>query len=238
MNVRAQLLTARLRLRKATLPIRYRSRTTTEITNRFHRLYFDAHLQGKTWADTHWFGVPVAKCPLDLWIYQEIVAETRPDLVLETGTFEGGSALFFASLFDLVGNGRVVTVDVEERGRPEHDRVTYLTGSSIAPEIVEQMAAHTASAGNVLVVLDSDHSREHVLAELRAYGGFVTPGSYLIVEDTNVNGHPVAPEFGPGPTEALEQFLEEDDRFVVDDSKEKFLLSFNPGGYLRRIATT
>jgi cephalosporin hydroxylase len=225
----------RLRLRKATLPIRHRSRTTAEITDRFHRLYFDAHLQGKTWADTRWFGVPTAKCPLDLWIYQEIVAEIRPDLVIETGTFEGGSALFLASLFDLIGEGRVVTVDVEARRRPEHDRITYLSGSSTAPEIVEQMSEHCANSRTVLVVLDSDHKCEHVLAELRAYGGFVTPGSYLIVEDTNVNGHPVAPEFGPGPTEAIECFLKEDDRFVVDRSKEKFLLSFNPGGYLRRL---
>ena len=89
--------------------------------DRFHKLYFDAHLQGKTWADTRWFGVPLAKCPLDLWVYQEILIETRPDLVVETGTFEGGSALFFASMFDLLGEGTVVTVDIEPRtGMPAH----------------------------------------------------------------------------------------------------------------------
>lgn len=235
MALRTWASVARLRLRRALLPLLHRSGSAKETTDRFHRLYFDAHLQGKTWADTRWLGVTLAKCPLDLWVYQEIVAETRPDLVVETGTFEGGSALFFASLFDLVGNGRVVTVDIEPRGdKPAHERITYLTGSSTAPEIVDQIRAQVAEASRVLVVLDSDHRREHVLAELHAYADFVTPGGYLVVEDTNVNGHPVAPEFGPGPMEAVERFLEQDDRFVVDRSREKFLLTFNPGGFLRR----
>ena len=239
MDLRARAQTLRLQLRQAWLPIRYRGRTTSEITDRFHRLYFDAHLQGKTWADTRWFGNAVAKCPLDLWIYQEIVVETRPDLVIETGTFKGGSALFFASMFDLIGNGQVVTVDVEQQqGLPQHERITYLTGSSTAPEIVDQMSAFAANASNVLVVLDSDHQCDHVLAELRAYSDFVSPEGYMIVEDTNVNGHPVAPEFGPGPTEAIERFLAEDDRFAVDRTQEKFLLTFNPGGYLRRQSVT
>jgi cephalosporin hydroxylase len=235
MALRAWASEARLRLRRALLPLLHRAGSTTKTTDRFHRLYFDAHLQGKTWADTRWLGVPLAKCPLDLWIYQEIVAEVCPELVVETGTFEGGSALFFASLFDLVGNGRVVTVDIEPReGRPTHERITYLTGSSTAPEIVDQVRAEVARASSVMVVLDSDHRCDHVLAELHAYGDFVTPGSYLVVEDTNVNGHPVAPEFGPGPTEALERFLATDDRFTVDRSREKLLLTFNPGGFLRR----
>jgi cephalosporin hydroxylase len=235
MDPRALISTLRLRLRRATLPLRYRATSAQDITDRFHRLYFDAHLQGKTWADTRWFGVAVAKCPLDLWVYQEIVAETKPDLVIETGTFKGGSALFFANLFDLVGRGRVVTVDTETQpNRPEHERVKYLSGSSTEDQVVDEIRALAAEASSVLVVLDSDHSRDHVLAELRAYSDLVTVGNYLIVEDTNVNGHPVAPEFGPGPTEAIEQFLAEDERFSVDRSKEKLLLSFNPGGYLRR----
>ncbi len=213
----------------------HRLRSSGEIVDRFHRLYFDAHLRGGTWADTRWLGIPVAKCPLDLWVYQEIVHETRPELLVETGTYTGGSALFFASLFDLLGAGQVVTVDTDiHEARPEHERITYLSGSSIEPRIVEQVAALAAGAERVLVVLDSDHRREHVLAELRAYADIVTPGSYLIVEDTNVNGHPVAPEFGPGPLEAVERFLAEDDRFAVDRSREKFLLTFNPSGFLRR----
>jgi cephalosporin hydroxylase len=101
-------MTARLRLRQALMPLRSRMPAARKTVERFHQLYFDAHLSGGTWADTYWLGVPLAKCPLDLWIYQEIVSHTRPDLVIETGTFKGGSALFFASLFDLAGGGDVV----------------------------------------------------------------------------------------------------------------------------------
>ena len=89
-----------------------------------------------------------------------------------------------------------------------------------------------------MVILDSDHSRDHVLAELRAYAPMVTTAQYLIVEDTNVNGNPVLPEFGPGPMEALDAFLAENDDFEPDDEREKFLLTFNPRGYLRRVSVT
>jgi cephalosporin hydroxylase len=226
---------ARVRLRKAALPLLYRPRTRTEIIERFHRLFYDERMRGGTWFNAYWLGARAQKCPLDLWVYQELVFETRPDLIVETGTYDGGSALFFASLCDLVGKGHVITIDIEPReGRPAHERITYLTGSSTAPEVVEQLRSLTAGAESVLVVLDSDHRCEHVLAELHAYADVVTGGSYLVVEDTNVNGHPVAPEHGPGPLEAVERFLAEDDRFVVDRSREKFLLTFNPSGFLRK----
>lgn len=119
-------------------------------------------------------------------------------------------------------------------GRPVHDRITYLLGSSTDPAIVATVRSHVPENGTVMVVLDSDHRRDHVLAELRAYAGMVTPGSLLIVEDTMLNGHPVHAEFGPGPMEALDAFLAEDARFSVDPLHEKFLTSFNPRGYLRR----
>jgi cephalosporin hydroxylase len=86
----------------------------------------------------------------------------------------------------------------------------------------------------VLVILDSDHSRDHVLEEMRMYADLVTPDSYLIVEDTNVNGHPVFPEFGPGPMEAVDAFLAERSDFIIDRSREKLLMTFNPGGYLKK----
>ena len=175
-----------------------------------------------------------AKCPLDLWVYQEIVAETRPDLVVETGTFEGGSALFFASLFDLLGEGNVVTVDIEPRERPPHDRITYLTGSSTAPEIVDRIKAHVAGA-----------SRQCARrARLRPPAASTCSASSRRVrglrdarELPDRRGHERQRPSGrsgvrTGPTEALERFLDDDDRFVVDRSQEKFLLTFNPGGFL------
>lgn len=219
----------------------YRPQTRQDIVDEFHKLYYDSALYGGTWQDTRWLGVQTAKCPLDLWIYQEILCEVRPDFVIESGTAEGGSALFLASMFDLLGKGRVITIDIEEHpDRPQHERITYLSGSSTSPAVlseVRRLLGRDGSAVNqrVIVLLDSDHSRDHVAAELRLYGELVSPNSYLIVEDTNVNGHPVSPEFGPGPMEAVDEFLEENGNFVVDRQREKFYMTFNPGGYLRRI---
>jgi len=203
------------------------------VVDEFHKLYYDANLFGKTWRETYWMGAHVAKCPLDLWLYQEIIFQKKPDVIVECGTLHGGSAGYMASLCDLVGSGRIITIDVREReGRPVHDRITYLTGSSTDPEIVAQVRSLIQPGESVMGILDSDHRRDHVLDELRIYKDVVSPGQYLIVEDTNLNGHPVAPEFGPGPMEALVAFLKENDEFEQDEKMEKFYLSFNPGGYL------
>jgi cephalosporin hydroxylase len=202
---------------------------------RFHRLYYDN--SGRTWTNTRWLGVPVLKCPLDLWIYQELIAQIRPDLVIECGTFQGGSALFLASCMDLVDHGRVVTVDVAHyENLPVHPRITYLVGSSLDEEIVARVRTEAEPASSVFLILDSNHTRAHVLAELELYAPLVTLGSYLVVEDTNINGHPVSLRAGPGPYEAVEEFLRRDGRFVRDTACEKFFLTFQPGGYLRRVS--
>ena len=210
-------------------------RSQAQIVDRFHELYYDAHRSGGTWYATTWLGIPVWKSPLDLWIYQEMIHEIAPDLIVETGTAFGGSALYLASLCKLMGKGHVVTIDVqEEPGRPRHERITYLHGSSISGPIVERVRA-MAYKKSVLVLLDSDHSRDHVLKELQSYAPLVTPGSYVVVEDTNLDGHPVFPEFGPGPMEAVAEFLGSDSHFEVDRTREKFLMTFNPGGFLKRV---
>jgi cephalosporin hydroxylase len=204
-----------------------------DVIDAFHRLYYEA--ADTTWKQTSWLGQPVQKCPLDLWVFQEILAETRPDLIVECGTYLGGSARFLASVCDELGAGRIVTIDVVERpGRPRHRRISYLTGSSIDEAIVDRVRRRARRARRVMAILDSDHSREHVLRELELYTPLVTPGCYLVVEDTNVNGHPVSPGFGPGPMEAVEAFLAKTDDFEVDRTRERLLLTFNPSGYLRR----
>lgn len=205
-----------------------------EVTAAFHRLY---HANGeRTYNNTHWLGVPVQKCPLDLWVFQEILFETKPDVVVETGTYKGGSAYFFASMFDLLGQGRVITIDIEDHAnKPRHPRIEYLLGSSTSPAILEQVRARLRPGDKVMVALDSDHSMAHVLEELRLYSGLVTAGNYLIVEDTHFNGHPVLPRHGPGPMEAVREFLLHTRDFQVDRDREKFGLTFNPGGYLRKI---
>ncbi len=205
------------------------------IIRQFHRLYY--HSSDQTWRDTWYRGVHVYKCPLDLWIYQELIHEIRPELVIEAGTMNGGSAYFLADLCDMVGTGRVVTIDTAPLpGRPEHDRITYVAGSSTDPAVVAQVTDLLPAPGPVLVILDSDHSCAHVFDELETYAPMVTEGSYLVVEDTNVHGHPALPTFPDGPMEAVELFLARRPDFEVDTSREKFMVTFNPRGFLRRIA--
>jgi cephalosporin hydroxylase len=220
------------RLRRLAAPLE--DRLTQRRIAAFHRLYFESH--GRTWKNTQWLGVRAYKNPLDLWVYQELVFAVKPQLIVETGTAWGGSALFLATICDAAGTGHVLTIDTVARpDRPEHDRIRYVEGSSTAPEILELVARGADGNAPVMVFLDSDHSRDHVLAELRAYADFVTPGSYLVVEDTNLNGNPVEPGFGAGPMEAVREFLAERSDFAVDAEQEKFFLTFNPSGYLRRI---
>jgi len=203
-----------------------------ELVSRFHELFYAE----SGWRHNHWLGVRVLKTPFDLWIYQEILFKQQPDVVIECGTARGGSAYFLASIMDLIGKGRVITMDVRSLDeRPSHDRITYLTGSSTDPGMVATVRGAIGAGEQAMVILDSDHSRDHVLEELRAYGPLVSEGHYMIVEDTNINGHPILPDHGPGPMEAVEAFLaEERGRWRSARWCERLLLTFNPRGYLKR----
>jgi cephalosporin hydroxylase len=186
-----------------------------------------------------WLGVPAQRNPLDAWVYQEIITATRPEVIVETGVYNGGGTLFLASLCDLTGGGEVVGVDVTlHRVDPKvqaHPRVTLIEGSSVAPDIFEQVRLRCLGK-RTMVVLDSDHSEAHVYEELKLYSTLVTPGCYLVCEDSNVNGHPAYAAHGPGPYEALERFLAEADGWAVDRHCERLLCTFNPNGFLRRVA--
>jgi cephalosporin hydroxylase len=206
---------------------------TKLVVNPFHRVFY--YCGPQTWSDTKWLGIPLRKCPLDLWVYQEILEEVRPAIIVECGTAFGGSALYLASICDLLGHGEVVTVDVEAEAypsRPVHDRITYIQGSSTAPETVSRVKELIGDREPAMVILDTDHTKRHVLNELRLYESLVSEGSYLIVEDTNVNGHPVLSNFGPGPAEAVAEFTQENSEFIRDSTREKYFLTFNPNGYL------
>ncbi|MGZ4356297.1 MAG: CmcI family methyltransferase [Gaiellaceae bacterium] len=205
-------------------------RRRRRIVEQAHRLFY---LSG-VWGRTRWLGTKTAKNPLDLWVFQEIVFETRPDLIVETGTLNGGSAAFLASLCELVGSGEVISIDLNpvSPNYPQHPRIAYLGGrSSTAPEVVETVRER-AQGKRTMVILDSDHSAAHVAAELVAYSPFVSPGCYLIVEDTNVGA--IRRDLLPGPAEAVRAFLSRANEFEVDRAREKYLITFNPGGYLRR----
>lgn len=200
-----------------------------QIVRDFHRLYYDSGV----WTNTRWLGVGVEKCPLDLWIYQEIVFEKQPDVVIECGTRFGGSALALAGFCDLISHGRVISIDLaDQRGGLSHPRIEFLIGNSVDEGTFAGVRSRLRPGETVMAVLDSDHHRQHVLSEMELYGALVTSGQYLIVEDTNINGNPVAHYYGPGPKEALEEFLPAHPEFTVDRSREKFFLTCNPGGYL------
>ena len=203
------------------------------LVRQFHRLYYHSHEQ--TWQDTHFLGVQVWKTPLDLWLYQELIHELKPDVLIEAGTKFGGSAYYFARLFDLIGHGEVVTIDVEAQpGRPEHPRITYLDGSSTDPDVFARVGELLGDR-KPLIVLDSSHRRGHVRDELRLWSPLVPVGSYIVVEDTHAGGHPVTTNIGRGPWAAVNDFLRDTDDFEIDESKHKFFLTFNPRGYLRRV---
>ena len=202
------------------------------VSELFHHIYYGS----RVWEKTYYFGHHILKCPLDMWIYQEMFYEIRPDFLIETGTFHGGSALYYAHLFDLLANGKVITIDIESRpNMPSHDRIEYIAASSADAAVLKTVKEQIDPDNKVMVVLDSDHSMKHVYAEMKLWSDLVSVNSYMIVEDSNVNGHPVRPDFGPGPMEAIEQFLREDNRFVIDESREKFFMTQNPRGYLKKI---
>ena len=188
------------------------------------------------WTEATWLGAQALKNPLDLWVYQEIMFETRPELVVETGTYRGGSAFFLASICDLVGAGEVVSIDIEpvRDDYPRHPRITYLGGrSSTDPEVVAEVRDRADGKRPVLVILDSDHSQGHVEAELEAYAPLVPVGCYVIVEDSNIGQ--IRKDLMPGPLQAVETFLARRDDFEIDREREKFLITSNPSGYLRRV---
>jgi cephalosporin hydroxylase len=207
-----------------------------EIMKVFHDL--------KIWESMRFHNVRIIKNPLDLWMLQQIAYEVQPDFVVETGTWYGGSALYWAHTLNGMGleNARVLTVDVQDftnRGASSHALwkryVEFFHGSSTDPKIVSKIAQRVKGS-RVIVNLDSDHSMAHVLQELRMYAPLVSAGSYMAVEDTHIDGIPTNPEQGPGPMAAVRRFLAEGGSkdFEQDFTREAMVMTSYPGGWLRR----
>jgi cephalosporin hydroxylase len=175
-----------------------------------------------------WRGVNLIKMPSDLILYQQVIWEKKPDFIIECGTAFGGSALFFGDMLNMVGNGRVISIDIAPRSTPEHPRVKYIVGSTVDPAVVAQVAEIVAGK-TCMVVLDSSHERRHVKRELRSYYRMVTRGQYIVVEDINYRRY----DRGPGP--AVDWFLGWNKRFVRENIEEQFLIkSVTSDGWLRR----
>lgn len=212
----------------------YRRRYTISLTE-----WLTYHQQHLHLSRCTWMGIRAQKNPLDAWIYQEIIATIKPDVIVEIGSGEGGSTLYLAHLAELLGHGEVVSVDIERSNfKVKHPRITVVTGDSSAPETVRQVAARCRGR-TTLIIHDGNHHRDQVLRDLNAYALLVSIGSYFIVEDGIVDLFPGEKTFGDfpggGPLAAVEQFLRQHDNFMVDADRERYLLTYNPRGYLRRI---
>lgn len=205
-------------------------KTKDVLIDKFHIKYEEERL----YETTTWLGVPIWKLPFDAWMIQELIFKTRPDYIIETGTNLCGSALFYASIQDLIGYGKIITIDIEKKFDFEHERIIFFEGSSTDKKIVDKICEITCGRNNMLI-LDSLHTKEHVLNEIKEYSHLVASGNYLIVEDTHVNGNPIKWKWGAGPMEAVNEFLKSTDKFIIDKSCERLGLTFNPNGYLRRI---
>lgn len=220
-----------------------------ENMRRLTREWFTASSQHEYSYHFKWLGRPIIQFPQDIIALQEIICEVRPRLIIETGIARGGSLIFSASILELLGDdGRVVGVDIDirEHNRTEIERhplarrITMIQGSSVDEEVSRRVASEAKGDGPVLVILDSNHTHDHVLRELEIYSPLVTRGSYLIVFDTVIeempaNFFPDRP-WGPdnNPKTAVREFLKTNDRFEVDRQLEaKLLITVAPGGYLR-----
>ncbi|HEY0073270.1 MAG TPA: cephalosporin hydroxylase family protein [Abditibacteriaceae bacterium] len=194
-----------------------------------------------------WMGRPIIQFPQDMIAMQEIIWQTRPDVIIETGIAHGGSLIYYASLCEMIGHGAVLGVDVDIRAhnRTEiekhsmYKRITMLEGSSVDEEIARQVHEY-AQGKSVLLILDSNHTHNHVLRELELYSPLVKKGGYLVVFDTIIEDMPddFFPErpwgVGDNPKTAVREFLTKNDRFQIDASiPDKLLITVAPDGYLK-----
>lgn len=207
----------------------------------------DRYKYGYYWT---WMGLPIIQMPEDIALTQEIMWETKPDFVIEAGIAWGGSLALYAAFQELQGFGQVIGIDVTipEHNReaimntPVSHRISLVEGSSSDPKIFQQIASQIPRGSNVLLVLDSNHTHDHVLAELKMWSPLLQEGNFIIVSDTIVE---VIPEqihrprpWGPGnnPMTGMREFLESNDRFTSSNIySDRAIVSFNPSGYLKCI---
>lgn len=184
---------------------------------------------------TTWMGKKSGKFPSDAWVYQEILFETRPDVVVEVGNWYGASTLFLANMLELIGKGRVIGIDIDHSLVDfNHPRITWITGDANSDEVLSGVRSLISPGERVMVIEDSSHTYENTLSILRNYCGMVSPGMYFIVEDGLCKYPFIEDGPKPGPSEAIHDFLKENRSFFIDKSREKFVITYNPDGYLKR----
>jgi cephalosporin hydroxylase len=209
-----------------------------DIADDYHKWYYGTLV----WNSTTWMGIPCLKSVSDMWNYQEILCDLKPSAVIEFGTFQGGSAQFFAHIMRAANQPfKVLSVDISHKhlhpsAKADPD-VVFMESSSTAPAVADRIKELRGEfPGPVFAILDSDHSCGHVLAEMKLLRPLLQAGDYLVVEDSNVNGHPILPGFGPGPYEAIEAYVQEFPNDYHHDRKRenKFGWTFATNGFLIR----
>lgn len=212
-------------------------------------LWLKAAVQHRVMYRPTWLGVPIIQFAEDLLMMQELIWRLRPDVIVETGIAHGGSAIFHASMLELMGKGRVIAVDIEIRPQnrlaierhPMASRVELLEGSSVDPQTVAEVRRRIRPSDRVLVILDSNHTRDHVTSEMEAYGPLVEPGSYMVVMDGAQAFMGDIPRGRPewaqdNPLSALRAFVERNRGWEIDDHYTRLEITSNPSGFLRRLA--
>jgi cephalosporin hydroxylase len=191
--------------------------------------------------DFTWLGRPIIQLPQDIIALQEIIWETKPDLIIETGIAHGGGLIFYASILELIGKGKVLGIDIDIEAHPMYKRIEMIQGSSVDKEVAIKVA-QIAQKSKTMVILDSLHTHAHVLEELNLYAGLVSEGSYLVVCDTIIEHMPQGFFYdrpwdkGNNPATAVKEFLKNNDKFVADEEIDnKLMLTAAPGGYLKKI---
>jgi len=208
----------------------------TPVPDDLRSSFTEAVWRNLAWRRTTWLGEPISTAPTDLLAYQEILSRVRPDWVLEIGASDEGRARFLASICELIDHGQVLSLRPPEASgdavpRP---RLRVLAESPSDPD-VRRRVHDLVGSGTAVVVLGACADRATTARQFEDYADLVGVGSYVVVTDTVVNGRPVWPSFGPGPCEAVKQVLKAHGEFVADPEMEKYALSFNPGGFLRRV---
>jgi cephalosporin hydroxylase len=200
---------------------------------------FHIHYEkNRLWENTRWLGVPIWKLPFDAFVIQDLIYKIRPNIIIEAGTGKGGSSVFYASIQKLldIKDRNVITIDIKDNmfvADYLNLNIVPLKGSSLNPDILKFVDLYALPELTTMVILDSWHSYDHVLEEMKIYSNYVSVGSYMIVEDSHVSGHPIKWEWGDeGPYEAIEDFIKNNNNFTIDKSCEKFIMTFNPSGYL------
>jgi cephalosporin hydroxylase len=227
-------------VREADLYSREGSRLVTE-------LWIKSSFHHKVMYEPTWLGIPIIQYPNDIVMMQELIWKLRPDVIVETGVAHGGSAVLYASMLELLGKGKVIGVDIEIRkhnrlainSHPLSRRIELVEGSSTAPEMIEDIRSRIPTRGEVLVVLDSNHSYEHVISEMELYKEFISPGGYMVVMDGVQEMLSDTPSGNKewehnNPLAAIREFLSRHPDWEEDSNYVRTQITCNPSGFLRR----